>query len=163
MAKNKQDTSGGKKGNFLIIALLVLIIAGMSAAMGYIFLEMKKLKTEGVVVTQAPAELPSPDYVNLEPFTVSLTPTENESDRVLYVGLTLKVNDKQTKEAIEKYLPEIRSRLLLLFSKQKSDSISTDEGKTNLINDIKKTLSLPSAGVQPIVVNDVLFNAFIIR
>lgn len=40
-------------------------------------------------------------------------------------------------------MPEVRSRLLLLFSRQDAAVLATEEGKKNLIAEIKTTLSTP--------------------
>lgn len=62
------------------------------------------------------------------------------------------------------YLPEVRSRLLLLFSRQDAAVLATEEGKKNLIAEIKTTLSTPLVAGQPKQdVTDVLYTAFILR
>ena len=66
--------------------------------------------------------------------------------------------------ALSEYLPEVRSRLLLLFSRQDAAVLATEEGKKNLIAEIKTTLSTPLVAGQPKQdVTDVLYTAFILR
>ena len=63
----------------------------------------------------AKAELPPPPapvFFPLDTFTVNL----GDADRVLYVGITLRLKDEATRSRLNDYLPEVRSRLLLLFS-----------------------------------------------
>ncbi|KGI83526.1 flagellar basal body protein FliL, partial [Exiguobacterium mexicanum] len=62
------------------------------------------------------------------------------------------------------YLPEVRSRLLLLLSEQKSKNIEVHEGKLQLMKDIKQTLTptlIPGDTDQDI--SDVSFTTFILR
>ncbi|HDW3285606.1 TPA: flagellar basal body-associated protein FliL [Escherichia coli] len=94
------------------------------------------------------------------PFTVNL----GDADRVLYIGITLRLKDEATRSRLSEYLPEVRSRLLLLFSRQDAAVLATEEGKKNLIAEIKTTLSTPLVAGQPKQdVTDVLYTAFILR
>ena len=62
------------------------------------------------------------------------------------------------------YLPEVRSRMLLLLSRQDATKLATDEGKKQLAADIKATLSAPLIAGQPKQdITDVLYTAFILR
>ncbi len=62
------------------------------------------------------------------------------------------------------YLPEVRSRLLLLLSRQSAAALATEQGKQALVEQIKQALAPPLVkGQPPQVVDDVLFTAFILR
>ena len=103
--------------------------------------------------------MPSPVFYALDTFTVNL----GDADRVLYIGITLRLKDEATRSRLSEYLPEVRSRLLLLFSRQDAAVLAT-EGKKNLIAEIKTTLSTPLVAGQPKQdVTDVLYTAFILR
>lgn len=165
MPKKNQNSAGGKKKN-LTILLLLLIMTGTCVIAGYTLYEMKNIKqlaVDGTPEQTVSIESVVPVYIPLDTFTVSLKPTQRESDRILYIGLTLRVRDDKSQELIEKYLPEVRSRLLVLFSKQTADELSTDDGKYQLIDNIKTAMNKPLAADQSAVVTDVLFNAFILR
>lgn len=99
----------------------------------------------------------------METFTVSLQPDEHEEDRVLYIGLTLRLADEESKVLIEQFMPEVRSRLLVVLSQQKARELSGDADKVRLINQIKEVIRQPLSPEQSANVTDVLFNAFIIR
>jgi len=146
--------------------LMMLIAVGACALAGYTFYEMKSMKSAGVgetKVAQKEAVPVMPVYVPMDTFTVSLQPTSKDSDRVLYIGLTLRVQDNNSKVIVEQYLPEVRSRLFILLANQTAENISTDEGKSQLIEKIKNSVSNPLAPNRSAVVTDVLFNAFILR
>ncbi|NIY48660.1 flagellar basal body-associated protein FliL [Cedecea colo] len=165
---NKNDARPGKK-NTIIILLLLLLVLGACGFAGFTFYEINKMKSgaaaNAATAESEPVEESAPTYIPMDTFTVSLKPDEgNEnSDRVLYIGLTLRVKDDRSKELVEKFLPEIRSRLLILFSEQTSEYLSTSEGKLQLINEIKTIVSQPLVGSDSANVTDVLFNAFILR
>ncbi|MDR0806640.1 MAG: flagellar basal body-associated protein FliL [Enterobacteriaceae bacterium] len=167
MAKEKQKTTQGSKKRTLVILLVLLLLAGVCVLAGYIWLEIKEVKSqvaENVTgETSVVQHETAPVYVPLETFTVSLKPESDNSDHVLYIGLTLRLQDNQAKETLEKFLPEVRSRLLLLFAQQTATTLTTDDGKVQLIEQIKNTISDPLAGKQSVGVTDVLFNAFILR
>lgn len=54
--------------------------------------------------------------------------------------MTLRLKDEATRARLNEYLPEVRSRLLLLFSRQNAAELSTEAGKQKLIAAIKETL-----------------------
>jgi flagellar FliL protein len=66
-----------------------------------------------------PPPPPAPVFFPLDTFTVNL----GDADRVLYVGITLRLKDEATRSRLNDYLPEVRSRLLLLFSRQDASTL----------------------------------------
>ncbi|WP_058913574.1 flagellar basal body-associated protein FliL [Entomohabitans teleogrylli] len=165
MPKRNQNTPSGGNRNVFIIPLLLLVALSACATAGYTLYEMNNIKQHGNVSQQniPPAPPINPIYMPLDTFTVSLKPTEQEIDRVLYIGLTLRVADNEAKNVLDSFLPEVRSRLLILFSKQTAEELSTDEGKYRLVDKIKEVVNQPFSTSQRITVTDVLFNAFILR
>lgn len=79
----------------------------------------------------------------LDTFTVNLVNADNDPDRVLYVGFTLRLPDEATRTRFTNYLPEVRSRLLLLLSRQDAIALANEQGKQKLIEQIKQVLSPP--------------------
>src|SRR3546814_744207 len=74
----------------------------------------------------APA-MPSPIYVALDPFTVTLR--DNYNRRILYTAITLRVTDQTSSKLLSDYMPEVRSRVLLALSDQKPQPVQTPEGR----------------------------------
>lgn len=165
--KNKKVASGGGSRSLLMtfMFLTAVVACGFS---GYLFWEMKFAKpaievVEGEVKTApAPVQV-EPLYASMNTFTVSLKPTANESDRVLYLGLTIRVAEQKSLAVLEKYLPEYRSRLFMLLTHQTYEDLATDEGKRRLITHIQSEMGKPLAFNQSIRVTDVLINEFILR
>lgn len=139
------------------IPLLVLITLAACATAGYSYWRMQQEPTAAAAKAEAP---PAPVFFPLDTFTVNL----GDADRVLYVGITLRLKDEATRSRLNDYLPEVRSRLLLLFSRQDASTLATDDGKQKLVDAIKQTLSTPLVNGQPKQeVTDVLYTAFILR
>lgn len=139
------------------IPLLVLITLAACATAGYSYWRMQQ---EPSTAAAEPAPPPAPVFFPLDTFTVNL----GDADRVLYVGITLRLKDEATRARLNDYLPEVRSRLLLLFSRQDASALATDVGKQKLVDAIKETLATPLVNGQPKQeVTDVLYTAFILR
>ncbi|CEJ65887.1 MULTISPECIES: flagellar basal body-associated protein FliL [Citrobacter] len=153
------DSAINKKSKRAIwIPLLVLITLAALATAGYSYWRMQQQPSASVKAEPAPP--PAPVFFALDTFTVNL----GDADRVLYIGITLRMKDEATRSRFNEYLPEVRSRLLLLFSRQNAATLATEEGKQQLIAAIKETLATPLVVGQPKqVVTDVLYTAFILR
>ena len=153
------DSAINKKSKRAIwIPLLVLITLAACATAGYSYWRMQQQPSASVKAEPAPP--PAPVFFALDTFTVNL----GDADRVLYIGITLRMKDEATRSRLNEYLPEERSRLLQLFSRQNAATLATEEGKQQLITAIKETLATPLVVGQPKqVVTDVLYTAFILR
>lgn len=153
------DSAINKKSKRAIwIPLLVLITLAACATAGYSYWRMQQQPSASVKAEPPPT--PAPVFFALDTFTVNL----GDADRVLYIGITLRMKDEATRSRLNEYLPEVRSRLLLLFSRQNAATLATEEGKQQLITAIKETLATPLVVGQPKqVVTDVLYTAFILR
>ncbi|MFP2421092.1 flagellar basal body-associated protein FliL [Pseudescherichia vulneris] len=152
------DTAVTKKSKRSIwIPLLVLVTLAACATAGYSYWRMQQPSADAKKEVPPP---PAPVFWALDTFTVNL----GDADRVLYVGITLRLKDEATRTRLNEYLPEVRSRLLLLFSRQDANKLATDTGKQDLVNAIKQTLEPPLVAGQPKQeVTDVLYTAFILR
>lgn len=166
--KNKKSTSGGGFRSLLTTLMFLIAVIACGLA-GYMFWEMKSAQPAANAAPEGQNQA-KPVVVNVEPlyqtlntFTVSLKPTANESDRVLYLGISVRVADQPSLVTLEKFLPEYRSRLFILLTQQTFEALSTDEGKSQLIASIKKELSIPLTHAQAIQPTDVLINEFILR
>ncbi|WP_039058468.1 flagellar basal body-associated protein FliL [Enterobacter sp. Bisph1] len=147
-----------KRKRTIWIPLLVLITLAACATAGYSYWRMQQKPAANAKVEAPPP--PAPVFFALDTFTVNL----GDADRVLYIGISLRLKDDATRARLSEYLPEVRSRLLLLFSRQDAAQLATNEGKQNLANAIKETIATPLVPGQPKQeVTDVLYTAFILR
>ena len=125
-----------KSKRSLWIPILVFITLAACASAGYSYWHSHQVAADDKAQQRV---VPSPVFYALDTFTVNL----GDADRVLYIGITLRLKDEATRSRLSEYLPEVRSRLLLLFSRQDAAVLATEEGKKNLIAEIKTTLSTP--------------------
>jgi flagellar FliL protein len=162
MSQNSLPTAATKKRPILVI-LLVLIALGACGAAGYSWWLMQH-KNGQPAAEEKKQPPPAPVFMPLDTFTVNLVTPDNNLDRVLYIGLTLRLPDEETRRRLNDFLPEVRSRLLMLLSRQEASQLANEQGKQQLVAQIKDVLSPPLVTGQPKqVVSDVLFTAFILR
>lgn len=152
-------TANAKKTPWLLVILLVLVAAASSAA-GMYFLMGKGNGTDEATKTEP---LSTPIFVPLPPFTVNLR-SEQHAERLLYIGLSLQVANKASEEFLKQYMPQVRSRLLKLFSAQSAAELLTPNGKETLSAKILDQLRAPITTPQPALqLNDVLYTDFIVQ
>ncbi|MFE8048570.1 flagellar basal body-associated protein FliL [Brenneria goodwinii] len=153
-------TSGRKRSIWLVVLIVIALLTAIAGGAAWWFL-YKPTDTAQTPKVEPPA---APVFMPLDTFTVNLQNPDNDLDRVLYVGFTLRLPDEATHQQLSNYLPEVRSRLLLLLSRQNSASLSTEQGKQQLVEEIKQVLAPPLVpGQAEQTINDVLFTAFILR
>ena len=110
-----------------------------------------------------PPVVPAPIFIALDPFTVTLR-DDDDLDRILHVGVTLRVGDEQSRERIDRYLPEVRSRVLMVLSAQSARSINTPEAKQALSRALSDAVARPFSPIPDgQTVSDVLFTAFVVQ
>ncbi|WP_313371677.1 flagellar basal body-associated protein FliL [Achromobacter animicus] len=118
--------------------------------------------TTFVAPSATPIAVPAPIFVPIEAFTVTLQNADTE--RIMHVGLTLRVSDEQTRTRLEKYMPEVRSRILMVLSSQSPTAVQTRQGKTDMITAIKQAVNRPFSPLPDgQYVTDVLFTAFVVQ
>ena len=162
MSQNTLPTAPKKRP--LLVILLLLITVAACGAVGYSWwLLQQKGHGDGTAAAK-PQPPAAPVFMPLDTFTVNLLTPDNNPDRVLYIGLTLRLPDEATRRRMNDFLPEVRSRLLMLLSRQEAAQLANEQGKQQLVAQIKEVLSPPLVNGQPNqVVSDVLFTAFILR
>lgn len=112
---------------------------------------------------EAKKEPPAPPvFMAPETFTVNLQPEGDE--QYLQVGLVVQVKDQAASDKMKLYMPQIRSRLLMLLSSKKASEITDMTGKNKLIEEVITQLKQPFVqGEEPLQVSSVHFTDFIIQ
>lgn len=160
MSSSSNASKSSNKGLLVLFALLAIAGAGFG---GYTWWTTQQM-TSPAGEEEKRLDVPQPIFMDLDTFTVNLPGLSESPDRVLYINITLRLANEKSRKQLHEYLPEVRSRLLLLLSEQKSNTLSTHEGKLQLMTAIKATLTptlIPSDTNQDI--SDVLFTTFILR
>ncbi|WP_192036504.1 flagellar basal body-associated protein FliL [Halomonas sp. YLGW01] len=156
------DSSKGSRKSWLIIGLLLVLTSSVTALAVY-FLMGNASSADASEDAAAPVETPAPIFVKIDPFTVNIADGQY-GDRLLYVGLSLRVKDQQTQDLLVDHMPQVRSRLLMLLSGQHADELTSPEGKTRLAAAILGLFEVPLTEPQPdLAISDVLFTEFIVQ
>ena len=139
--------------------LLFIVIAGMllsgGAGAAWYFMQPPALGKHAVV---KPPPAP-PVFVELEPFTVNLA-----GDRILQTGITLQVKGAKDGEQLKLYMPQVKSRLLLLLSAKVIDELQSPSGKQVLATEIGHSLKQPyEKDLTPPEISGVFLTSFVIQ
>lgn len=142
------DTEKPKSKKMLIIIIavvLLLVIIGGGAA----FFLLKKKHTDeepGAEGTPAPAVVHKkpdpkapPTYLPMDNMVVNLA--DPGGSRFAQVGITFKLDDAATADAVKLYMPSIRNAILFEISKRTSDELLAVEGKEKLTRSIVREVS----------------------
>ncbi len=146
-----------RKKLYLLLLLALLVLGGAAAgAWSY-------LKPAAAPTKEAHEAVKPPVFAVIDPFTVNLTPGES-GDQYLQVALTLQVADQAQVDRLKLYMPQVRSRILLLLSSKKASEISSVEGKKKLSAEIIAQINLPfTPQSERQSVSDVFFTSFVIQ
>ncbi len=160
-----------KKLLIIIIALVVALAAAGSAA----FFLLKGGGEEHEAEAPANHEkakpklkkkdaAAAPTFMPIDAVVVNLA--DPGTVRYAQVGLTLQVQDAKTADEIKKYMPAIRSGILMLISRRTADELLSADGKAKLAEEIlelvQKTADMePYKGYSP--VEAVLFSSIIVQ
>lgn len=151
---------GSSKMLMLVLALAILALASAGMAL-YVLMGARSSEAATVAAPEAPP--PPPIFVRIEPFTVNL-PEDNYGPRLLYTGLSLKVADERSRQTLAEHMPQVRSRLLMLFPGRKAAELTAPGGKEALLAEMRAVLQAPFSSVHAApAIEDVLFTEFIVQ
>lgn len=138
----------------LLIGIALLALAAGGGVWGW----MTYGATQHVPAAK-PAPPAQPVFVELESFTVNLA-----GERILQVGITLQVRRAEDADQIKLYMPQVKSRLLLLMSTKNAEELNSADGKKTLSDDIAAQLRSPFVkGLAAPEIAGVFFTAFVIQ
>ncbi|MFL9923744.1 flagellar basal body-associated protein FliL [Herbaspirillum lusitanum] len=149
-----------KKMLFIIIGVVLVLVLGGGAA-AFLLMGGKGKKADAEHAEEK-AESKTPVFVVIEPFVVNLQ--QETGDQFLQVAMTLQVPSAETAESLKLYMPQVRSRLLMVLSSKKASELLTGEGKRKLTDEIVDQLGEPFSGNgKGPVINDVFYTSFVIQ
>lgn len=163
MAKSKS----GKTSKMLKILLAIAVVAAASIGATMFYYEKSGLGLANAESPQAEpvakaAPLPAPIFTPLEPFTVTIR--NEQSQRILYVAITLRLTDESSRRLVTEYMPEVRDRVLRKLAEQTPDMVQTPEGRRALVQGLTTSLQQPylphNKGPD---ITSVLFTAFVVQ
>ncbi|WP_050476034.1 flagellar basal body-associated protein FliL [Herbaspirillum rhizosphaerae] len=149
-----------KKMLFIILGVVLLLVVGGGAAAFMMMGSKAKKGAEDHPKEEATSKVPV--FVVIEPFVVNLL--QETGDQFLQVALTLQVPNAETAETLKVFMPQVRSRLLMVLSSKKASELMTNEGKRNLTDEIIDQLGEPFAGGgKGPTITDVFYTSFVIQ
>jgi flagellar FliL protein len=143
-----------KKKLLLLVLAAVMLLAGGGGAAWWL-LQPKAAEPHAA----KPAPPAPPVFVELETFTVNIA-----ADHVLQTGITLQVKGAEDADQLKLYMPQVKSRLLLLLSARDIDTLRSPDGKVALASDIATALRAPYAsGLAAPAISGVFLTSFVIQ
>ncbi len=150
---NEARPKSRKKLLIIAIASVLLLGGGGGAAWYY----LKPTAQENKVAVKPPPA--PPVFLELDTFTVNLA-----GDRILQTGISLQVKDAKDGEQLKLYMPQVKSRLLLLLSAKAIDELQSPAGKEALAAEIATSLRQPYAkDLTPPAISGVYLTSFVIQ
>lgn len=149
----------------LVVSLIVSLFTsgGVGAGVYFLLQSQSTAAGEGEAEEAAEEEPKGPPlYYELEePFVVNLA---QQPARFLQVSVQLMTRDEKVVEAVERHVPVIRNNLLILFSSQQLEAISTREGKEALRQAaLKEVRSVLESQGEPVEVEDIYFTSLVVQ
>lgn len=158
MAEEKSE-EGQKKSKLPLIIIAVVVVLALAGGGAWFFLkgepevdEKAKAKTSAVEAI--------PVYMAIDTLTVNL------KDSRQYLQLTISLQLKNTEDSglIKLYMPQVRTRALIILSNKKPEDVISSEGKLALLEELKTITEKPfTEKLEPIEILDVSFTSFIIQ
>lgn len=131
-----------KKLIIIIVAVVVLLGAGVG---GWLFLAKKNAHADDEDGEPAPAAHAkakvAPTFLPLDSMVINLADPGGE--RMAQIGITIELTDPKAADEVKKYMPSIRSAVLLLISQRTAAELLGREGKEKLASDIKREVARP--------------------
>jgi flagellar FliL protein len=165
----------GEKPKSKMLLIIIALVVVLAAAGGAAFFLLKGGGEEHEAEAPANHEkakpkpkkkdaAAAPTFMPLDAVVVNLA--DPGTVRYAQVGLTLQLEDAKTAEEVKKYMPAIRSGILMLISRRTADELLSADGKAKLAEEIlelvQKTADMePYKGYSP--VEAVLFSSIIVQ
>lgn len=161
MAEGKGSS---RKLLWLVVIVLVILSVGTGTTAVYLALYAKPIGSSANAQKPPEPEPVDPIFIEIEPFTVNTKTSEGRS-RLLYLGMTFQLGDEKSKEVIEAYMPQVRSRLLMQLSDEKVDELNSAQGKSALANRLQAVLLEPPLAehLPDLALDQILFTEFIVQ
>lgn len=154
--------NGANKGLMVAIIGLAVVLAVVGTSWVWLQLDARMQGGDGARPERI-ERAPDPKYVQIGPMTVNLG-RESFNQRLLYIGVSLRVLDSETQNLIEQHMPEVKNRMLLLLSGYSAEEMLSPGGKQQLASEIIELFDDPLTEPQPpLNIRSVLFTDFIIQ
>ena len=155
--KGEEIPKKSKKPLIIIAAVVVLALAGGGA---WFFLKGDSEEGAAKAKAKASALESIPVYMAIDTLTVNL----KDSRQYLQLTISLQLKNGDDSALIKLYMPQVRTRALIILSNKKPEDVISAEGKLALLEELKTITEKPFTDkLEPIEILDVSFTSFIIQ
>jgi flagellar protein FliL len=158
MAEEKTE-EGQKKSKLPLIIIAAVVVLALAGGGAWFF-----LKGEPEVDEKAKAKASAleaiPVYMPIDTLTVNL----KDSRQYLQLTISLQLKNGDDSALIKLYMPQVRTRALIILASKKPEDVITSEGKLALLEELKTITEKPFTDkLEPIEILDVSLTSFIIQ
>lgn len=158
MAEEKTE-EGQKKSKLPLIIIAAVVVLALAGGGAWFF-----LKGEPEVDEKAKAKASAleaiPVYMPIDTLTVNL----KDSRQYLQLTISLQLKNGDDSALIKLYMPQVRTRALIILASKKPEDVISSEGKLALLEELKTITEKPFTDkLEPIEILDVSFTSFIIQ
>lgn len=158
MAEEKTE-EGQKKSKLPLIIIAAVVVLALAGGGAWFF-----LKGDAEVDEKAKAKASAieaiPVYMPIDTLTVNL----KDSRQYLQLTISLQLKNAEDSALVKLYMPQVRTRALIILASKKPEDVITSEGKLALLEELKTITEKPfTEKIEPIEIVDVSFTSFIIQ
>ena len=150
-----------KKSKLPLIIIGAVVVLALAAGGAWFFLkgddsdgDKEKAKAKASAIEAIPV------YMPIDTLTVNL----KDSRQYLQLTITLQLKNGEDSALVKLYMPQVRTRALIILASKKPEDVISSEGKLALLEELKTITEKPfTEKLEPIEILDVSFTSFIIQ
>ena len=157
--KKGEEVPKKSKKPLIIIAAVVVVLA-LAGGGAWFFLKGDSEEVDEKAKAKVSAAQAIPVYIAIDTLTVNL----KDSRQYLQLTISLQLKNGEDSALIKLYMPQVRTRALIILSNKKPEDVISAEGKLALLEELKTITEKPFTDkLEPIEILDVSFTSFIIQ
>ena len=158
MAEEKTE-EGQKKSKLPLIIIAAVVVLALAGGGAWFF-----LKGEPEVDEKAKAKASALEAIAVYMPIDTLTGNLKDSRQYLQLTISLQLKNGDDSALIKLYMPQVRTRALIILASKKPEDVITSEGKLALLEELKTITEKPFTDkLEPIEILDVSLTSFIIQ
>ena len=160
MAEEKSE-EGQKKSKLPLIIIGAVVVLALAGGGAWFFLKGGDADAEKEQAKAKASALEAiPVYMPIDTLTVNL----KDSRQYLQLTISLQLKNGEDSALVKLYMPQIRTRALIILASKKPEDVISSEGKLALLEELKTITEKPFTDkLEPIEILDVAFTSFIIQ
>jgi flagellar FliL protein len=160
MAEEKSE-EGQKKSKLPLIIIGAVVVLALAGGGAWFFLKGGDADADKEQAKAKASALEAiPVYMPIDTLTVNL----KDSRQYLQLTITLQLKNGEDSALVKLYMPQVRTRALIILASKKPEEVISSEGKLALLEELKTITEKPfTEKLEPIEILDVAFTSFIIQ